>query len=103
MNTEYYDRYKLFRENGTSNFLPNIKIAVESGDLFVKYDKNKMRMDNLSYKYYGDPNYGWLILSANPKYGSMEFEIEDGAEIRIPYPLQSALNRYETCVNKMLK
>lgn len=100
---EYYDRYKLFRGNGVSDLVPNLKISIESTDLTVTYDKDKMRMDNLSYKYYGDPNFGWLILLANPRYGSMEFEIENGVELRIPYPLQSALNRYESCVNQLLK
>lgn len=52
----------------------------------------------LSYKYYGDANYGWLILQANPSLGSMEFNIPDNASIRIPYPLNDALKRYEASV-----
>ena len=53
-------------------------------------------MDTLSYKYYGDSNYGWLIMQANPKYGSLEFLIPNGVTLRIPYPLNTAKTRYES-------
>ena len=92
---EYYDRYQKFRENGQVRLVPSIKLPQNSSDIVITFDKNKMRMDSLSYKYYGDPNYGWLILLANPKYGSMEFEIPDGVSLRIPYPLNVALSGYE--------
>ena len=59
-----------------------------------------MRLDTLSYKYYGDPDYGWLILQANPSIPSMEYRIEDGTIVRIPYPLSTAVNRYEQGINK---
>ena len=60
-------------------------------------------MDNLSYRYYNDPNYGWLILQANPHLPSMEFNIPDGVILRIPYPLTTALKGYEKSVNKINK
>jgi hypothetical protein len=59
-----------------------------------------MRMDLLSYQYYNDPNFGWLILQANPQYGSLEYMIEDGVKLRIPYPLDTALQGYENEINK---
>ena len=59
-----------------------------------------MRLDSLSYKYYGDANFGWLLMMANPQYGSMEFDIPDRVIFRIPYPLDSAILRYETKVNE---
>jgi phage tail protein X len=59
-----------------------------------------MRMDMLSYKYYGDPDYGWLILQANPSIPSMEYLIQDGTVIRIPYPLSTAISRYEQSINE---
>lgn len=58
------------------------------------------KMDTLSYKYYGDANYGWLIMQANPQYGSMEFSIPDGVPLRIPYPLSTAKTRYEEGIQK---
>jgi hypothetical protein len=94
----YYDRYLKFRNDGMCGRVPKIDIEVNSGDKYVIFDKSTMRMDNLSFKYYNDPNYGWLILMANPQYSSMEFSIPDGVRLRIPYPLSSALGRYEAKV-----
>lgn len=93
---DYYDRYEKFRVDGEIKFVPFIEIEIYTTDLFITFNKSTMRMDTLSYKYYGDPNYGWLILQANPKYGSMEFSIPDGVTLRIPYPLETAKTRYET-------
>ena len=99
---EYYDRYKLFRGDGQSHIFPNIEIPYFDTDIILIFDRSTMRFDNLSYKYYGDPNYGWLILMANPNLGSMEFEIRNGSKLRIPYPLQTAINRFEIAVNNAI-
>ena len=96
----YYDRYRFFRDDGHVDIVPFIEIEDDGNDLFIKYDRNKMRFDNLSYKYYGDPNYGWLILQANPHLGGFEFSIPDGVTLRIPYPLESALTRYESKITE---
>jgi hypothetical protein len=98
--SEYYDRYKEFRRDGKILKMPLIKIPVESTDLYVTFDKSRMRIDSLSYKYYGDANYGWLLMLANPHLGSMEFEIPDKSMFRIPYPLNTAIIRYESGVRK---
>lgn len=96
---EYYDRYKKFRTDGlTSQTVPFIPIARASTDMYIIFDANKMRLDNLSYKYYNDANYGWLILQANPSLPSFEYEIGTGTEIRIPYPLDTAISRYEQAI-----
>ena len=97
----YYDRYQSFRLDGVIKKIPFIKIGYESTDLIITFDKSRMRMDTLSYKYYGDANYGWLLLMANPHLGSMEFDIPDGVTFRIPYPLSSALLRYENEVKRV--
>lgn len=94
----YYDRYSQFRENGVVRFVPALKIVEESSDISIVFDKKTMRFDTISYKYYGDPDYAWLILQANPHLGGYEYSIRDGAIIRIPYPLTSALNRYEMAI-----
>lgn len=99
----YYDRYKSFRNDGNISKIPHIKIDIASSDLFIIFNKNKMRLDNLSYKYYGDANYAWLLLMANPQHGSLEFDIPDNVTFRIPYPLQDAIHRYETKVKEYLK
>ena len=95
-----YDRYTLFRESGDFKIVPFGKIEPKDSDFFELYKKNETRLDLLSYKYYNDPNYGWLIMQANPEYGSMEFEIPDGAELRIPYPLNASIDSYELSIRK---
>lgn len=97
---EYYNRYaKLTKEGQVFARVPFAKIPVGDDDKYITFEKSRVRMDMLSYKYYGDPNYGWLILQANPQYGGFEFSIPDGSEIRVPYPLESAISRYESSIN----
>lgn len=93
-----YNRYNTFTRDGKSLTVPFAKIKRVSSDIIITFQKKRMRMDMLSYKYYGDANYGWLILQANPSLGSMEFNIPDNASIRIPYPLNDALKRYEASI-----
>lgn len=95
-----YNRYKSFIVDGAYLKVPFIKIPESPSDSFVYYNSKTMRMDLLSYQYYNDPNFGWLILQANPQYGSLEYMIEDGAKLRIPYPLDTALQGYENEINK---
>lgn len=97
---DYYDRYESFRNDGNIDIVPFIEIDNTSTDIVITFRKSTMRMDTLSYKYYGDPNYGWLILQANPQYGSLEFSIPDGVPLRIPYPLSTAKTRYENRIQK---
>lgn len=99
---EYYDRYQKLRTNGIVKLMPNVTIEKANSDLKIIFNKNKMRLDMLSYKYYGDANYAWLILLANAKYGSMEFSIPNGVILRIPYPLSNAISRYENSLNSLI-
>jgi hypothetical protein len=41
-------------------------------------------------------------MMANPQFGSMEFDIPDNVLFRIPYPLTTALIRYEDSVKEVL-
>ena len=99
---KYFDRYERFRTNGTFRVVPLIKIPVYDTDLYITFDKTKMRLDNLSYKYYSSPDFAWLIMLANPELGSLEYLIPDGSKMRIPYPLDIALSRYEKNVTNYL-
>jgi hypothetical protein len=99
---KYYNRYQRFKSNNGYKVIPFIEIPKYNTDLYITYDKSTMRMDNLSYKYYSSPDYGWLIMLANPSLGSLEYLIEDGANVRIPYPLDTAISRYETKVSEYL-
>jgi hypothetical protein len=60
-------------------------------------------MDLLSYQFYDNPNFGWLILQANPSCGSLEFKIKDGTILRIPYPLDTAIQGYENNITKYIQ
>lgn len=93
-----YDRYKLFRKNGCVNNAITVTLTPKNTDFFVTYERGKTMLNNVSYEYYGDANYDWLILMANPEYGAMEFEIPDGSRLRIPYPLEDSINDY---INKV--
>lgn len=93
-----YSRYDNFKQNGVSEFVPFVKIPVLNSDKIEVYQQGKTRLDVLSYEYYENPNYGWLIMQANPQYGSLEFNIPNGAVLRIPYPLELAMVNYEDAI-----
>lgn len=94
-----YDRYKRFRVNGRIKKVPPITLDPKSTDYFEEYILGQSRLDIISYEYYGDPNYDWLIMLANPEYGSMEYRIPDGTLLRIPYPLSISLENYNNKIS----
>ena len=96
-----YDRYKKFRkEDGTLYNVPFIPITKRSSDQYITYRTGKTRMDTVSYNAYGDSDFGWLILQANPEYSGFEFEIPNGSILRVPSPLQTVLSGYESDIEK---
>jgi hypothetical protein len=98
MAKQYYDRYQNFKINNEVKPLPFIKIPETGSDIFIEY-KSRTRLDIVSQRYYGVPYYGWLILQANPQYGGLEFDIPVGSVIRVPYPLNTVLQRYQENLN----
>jgi len=64
------------------------------------WSSNTSRLDKISQKYYGNPFYDFLILYGNNIYNS-EFDIPDGALIRIPFPLSKALAGYEAILTSL--
>ena len=94
-----YDRYYKFRKDGQILHVPFIEIPVRPTDYNTYYRAGKTRLDLLSYQYYGDANYDWLIMQANPQFGSLEFKIPDGSRIRIPYPLETVISQYNNDVD----
>tara|TARA_R110000803_G_scaffold74903_2_gene139016 strand:+ start:19128 stop:19448 length:321 start_codon:yes stop_codon:yes gene_type:complete len=94
----YLDRYEKFRDNGTMKPIPGIKLASFSTDKNVVYKLGETRLDILSQKYYNNPYHGWLILLANPQYGGLEFSIKNREILRIPFPFNSAVERYLNAV-----
>ena len=94
-----FDRYAKVRMNGTIGIVPSITIPKSGSDYYETFERGKMMLNDMSYRYYGNPNYDWLIMLANPEYGSMEFNIPEGAELRIPYPLQNAIQYYNSAID----
>lgn len=95
-----YDRYSQFRSGSDVDMVPFGKIKIKNTDQYEVYRTNQSRLDLISFKYYDNPNYGWLILQANPEVGSMEHEIPDGTLLRIPYPLTVSIQDYRDSIDE---
>jgi hypothetical protein len=95
----YYDRYEDFRSNNTIKPMPGLVLTQTVSDKSVVYNLGQTRLDKLSNTYYNSPYFGWLIMSANPQYGGLEFLIPDQSLIVIPFPFEDAINRYIQLVN----
>lgn len=98
-----FDRYLMFRKGTKIETVPFGEIAKKTSDKYITYEKGKTRLDLVSYEYYGSSSYAWLIMQANAKYGSLEFRIPDGAELRIPFPLEASLSDYQKSLEKNKK
>ena len=94
-----YNRYSKFMWNGTMKMVPFITIPQKNTDKYTYYKTNVSRLDLISYQYYGDPNYGWLILQANPDLGCYEYLIPNNTRLRIPYPLATTLTQYNSDID----
>ena len=42
-------------------------------------------------------------MQANPQFGSMEYEIPDGSQLRIPYPLSQSIEDYRASIEEYNK
>jgi hypothetical protein len=96
----YYDRYNNFRINGTMKPIPGLFITTQTGDKSIIYKLGQTRLDKVSNENYNSPYYGWLIMSANPQFGGLEFLIPDQSIITVPFPYESAIARYIQEMNK---
>jgi hypothetical protein len=95
----YIDRYEEFRFNDNMKPIPGLFLTQTSGDKTVLFKLGETRLDKLSNTYYNSPYYGWLIMSANPQFGGLEFLIPDQSIIVIPFPFEDAISRYIRLVN----
>ena len=95
-----FDRYSSFNANGKLKIVPFIKITKKGSDRYIIYNKKTMRLDKISNDYYNNPDFGWLIMQANPEYGSIENFLPDGILLRIPFPLEETLNTYLNDITK---
>jgi len=96
-----YNRYELLKkDNGSDIHPPFVKIPESSSDKYDNWILGDSRLDKWSDRYYTNPFYDFLILFANPQYIN-EFDIPDGAFIRIPFPLDNARRQYEEGLQKI--
>lgn len=97
-----YNRYSQLKvTDGIVQQMPFVKIKELSTDKYITWKLNSDRYEILSDTYYGNPIYDFLLNYGNPQIMS-EFEIEDGATIRIPFPLDIVLKNYNEEVNRLI-
>jgi len=98
-----YNRYSILtNDDGTTTPSPFVSLPINPSDKYENWNTEYSRLDKLSQKYYGNPFYDFLILYANGNYVS-EFDIPDGALIRIPFPLQKVKSDYEAILTQFKK
>ena len=64
------------------------RIKKRSTDIYLVMVE-RMRLDHLAHKFYDNPNYWWVIASANNIAGSMY--VQPGTQIRIPQDLNEII------------
>jgi hypothetical protein len=94
-----YNRYEILNNTTTIQIMPMVKLPVNSTDKFEYWNSEIHRFDKLAYKYYGNPFYDFLLIYANTEYIS-EFDIPNGALVRIPFPLSKAKSDYQDLLTK---
>lgn len=82
--------YKPLKENDTLKDMPPVQISSRKTDKFIVYHREKMRLDYIAGEIYEDETLWRLIMWGNPEY-FLEFDIPEGAVIRIPYPLNEVM------------
>ena len=103
MPTLDYNRYDILKNNdGTTSSMPFVYLPTNPSDKYEEWFDGFSRYDKLAQKYYGNPFYDFLITYGNPYFLS-EFDIPDGALIRIPFPLAKAKADYEAALNAYKK
>jgi hypothetical protein len=95
-----FNRYAKISVNGETKLMPFIKIREKSTDKTLVWNSELHRMDILSQRYYGLPTEGWLIMMANPEFGTDEFDIPNGTIIRIPYPYTTSIQSFIDDMNR---
>ena len=98
-----FDRYEELRNNSGNFLVPFIEIPTRITAKYIVYEKGMTRLDKVAYDYYGNTDFWWIILQANPTCGSVEFEIKDGTTLRIPYPIVDVLSDYRNALSNTNK
>jgi nucleoid-associated protein YgaU len=64
------------------------RIKKRSDDVYIVMIE-RTRLDHLAYKFYENPNYWWVIASANSIGGTMY--VEPGTQLRIPVNIRDVI------------
>ena len=96
----YFNRYSQLQTNGNFIVPPKITLDNKSTDKTAFYIIGQSRLDLISQLYYNSPNYGWLILLANPELPALEELFQEDVILRIPAPLNITLQEYKDKVKK---
>lgn len=84
------NRYKeIFGIISPTDIPPDYTIKNRNTDLFISFNEGD-RLDLISNRIYGSSEFWWIILAANNY--TIEFDIEYGEILRIPYPLSDVLD-----------
>lgn len=83
-------RYKDFFGIKTVSDIPTTpsKISDRPTDIYITYNAAD-RLDLVSSRIYGRPDYWWVILLANGY--SIEYDIDEGEILRVPFPLEDVI------------
>lgn len=73
-----------------TSLMPRIK--KRSTDSFIVMVE-KTRLDHLAHKFYGNPNYWWVIAAANNIRGTMYADL--GIQLRIPREIGEIITDYD--------
>jgi hypothetical protein len=93
--------YSDFRQGEDWLQIPFIAVPELDTDKEVVYIPGQSLLTQISMKYYGVPYMGKFILAANPQFVN-EFDIDEETLIRIPFPLEEALNDFREAVQDYL-
>lgn len=86
MSSRYSDISKKLAERGTEYLVPVLypEVEVTEDDIYVISTEGD-RYDKLSLEFYGQVDYWWVILAANPRTTTGDsLGIQPGLQIRIP-------------------
>lgn len=82
----FTDIKQLLSRNGKRYFINTVlpEVPLSSEDTYI-ITQDGDRLDNLSYEFYNDTQYWWVILAANPnKLRKDSYYVALGEQIRIP-------------------
>lgn len=75
----------------SNNIYPDIRVSNDDSYVIAVLGD---RLDLLSFDFYGDTSFWWVIASANSLSGDSLY-LEPGMQIRIPSDLTSIINEYK--------